>query len=90
MEGMLGVISSVLTSRVVVAALFLPLLCMHGDCMPTLQPTQDASRASSLSAKQAVNAKQAVPKLENGWNNVVALYLKSTDTVALPIYQKPA
>ena len=34
-------------------------------------------------------AKQAVPKLENGWNNVVALYLKSTDTVALPIYQKP-
>ena len=35
-------------------------------------------------------AKQAVPKLENGWNNVAALYLKSTDTVALPIYQKPA
>ena len=35
-------------------------------------------------------ARQAVPKLRGGWQEVQALYLKSTDTVALPVYQKPA
>ena len=35
-------------------------------------------------------AKQAVPKLAGGWNGVQAVFLKSTDTVALPVYQKPA
>ena len=34
--------------------------------------------------------KQAVPKLKGDWNVVQALYLKSAESVALPIYQRPS
>ena len=32
---------------------------------------------------------QAVPKLRNGWKGVQGIFIKSTDTIALPVYQKP-
>ena len=34
--------------------------------------------------------KQAVPKLKGDWNVVQALYLKSAESVALPLYQRPS
>ena len=35
-------------------------------------------------------AKQAVPKLKGDWDVVQALYLKSAESVALPLYQRPS
>lgn len=35
-------------------------------------------------------AKQAVPKLKGDWSVVQALYLKSAESVALPVYQRPS
>ena len=35
-------------------------------------------------------AKQAVAKLKGDWDVVQALYLKSAESVALPLYQRPS
>lgn len=34
--------------------------------------------------------KQAVPKLKGDWDVVQALYLKSAESVALPLYKRPS
>ena len=43
-----------------------------------------------LVANALAIAVQAVPKLKGGWDVVQALYLKSAESVALPVYQRPA
>ena len=42
-----------------------------------------------LVANAMAVAAQAVPKLQGGWGVVQAMFLKTADSVALPVYQRP-
>lgn len=44
---------------------------------------------AALVANVMAVAAQAIPKLKGGWLDVQAVYLKTSDSVALPIFQRP-
>ena len=80
--------------------------CSSGGGRATVHPTTASGTGASrlfsrrlrrplsvqahLVANVLAVVKQAVPKLKGDWNVVQALYLKSAESVALPLYQRPS
>ena len=60
------------------------------SCLFSRRLRRPLSVQAHLVANVLAVAKQAVPKLKGDWDVVQALYLKSAESVALPLYQRPS